>query len=145
MGFKLQPSFITLSELQKKWRTNADMLAEGNKDEFADPSVEMQRACAADLQPFIDREQALQQEPRDLDPIFGLSDIEPQQELEAELRRDIGILVREKASLQQENERLKAALTVSRIETAPKDDVPDHVCGLSGYNGMIDPPCPACE
>jgi hypothetical protein len=20
-----------------------------------------------------------------------------------------------------------------------------HVCGLSGYNGMIDPPCPACE
>ena len=22
---------------------------------------------------------------------------------------------------------------------------PSHVCGLSGYNGMIDPPCPACE
>jgi hypothetical protein len=20
-----------------------------------------------------------------------------------------------------------------------------HVCGLSGYNGMIDPPCPGCE
>lgn len=22
---------------------------------------------------------------------------------------------------------------------------PEHVCGLRGYNGMIDPPCPACE
>jgi hypothetical protein len=22
---------------------------------------------------------------------------------------------------------------------------PSHVCGLSGYNGMIDPPCPQCE
>ncbi len=22
---------------------------------------------------------------------------------------------------------------------------PEHVCGLQGYNGMIDPPCPACE
>ena len=22
---------------------------------------------------------------------------------------------------------------------------PEHVCGLSGYNGMIDPPCPGCE
>lgn len=21
---------------------------------------------------------------------------------------------------------------------------PEHVCGLAGYNGMIDPPCPAC-
>ena len=22
---------------------------------------------------------------------------------------------------------------------------PDHVCGLQGYNGMVDPPCPGCE
>lgn len=22
---------------------------------------------------------------------------------------------------------------------------PGHVCGLSGYNPMIDPPCPGCE
>lgn len=22
---------------------------------------------------------------------------------------------------------------------------PQHVCGMQGYNGMIDPPCPACE
>jgi hypothetical protein len=21
---------------------------------------------------------------------------------------------------------------------------PEHVCGLTGYNGMIDPPCPGC-
>src|SRR4051812_33703344 len=21
----------------------------------------------------------------------------------------------------------------------------EHVCGMSGYNGMIDPPCPGCE
>lgn len=21
----------------------------------------------------------------------------------------------------------------------------EHVCGLEGYNGMIDPPCPACQ
>jgi hypothetical protein len=27
--------------------------------------------------------------------------------------------------------------------SAPKD--PEHVCGLQGYNGMIDPPCPGCE
>jgi hypothetical protein len=26
--------------------------------------------------------------------------------------------------------------------TAPKTE---HVCGLQGYNGMIDPPCPGCE
>lgn len=23
-------------------------------------------------------------------------------------------------------------------------DNPEHVCGLEGYNAMIDPPCPAC-
>ena len=22
---------------------------------------------------------------------------------------------------------------------------PEHVCGLQGYNGMIDPPCPGCQ
>jgi hypothetical protein len=27
-------------------------------------------------------------------------------------------------------------------QQAPKD--PEHVCGLQGYNGMIDPPCPGC-
>lgn len=27
----------------------------------------------------------------------------------------------------------------------PKPTTPEHVCGLSGYNGMIDPPCPGCE
>lgn len=27
----------------------------------------------------------------------------------------------------------------------PRDPAPpEHVCGLTGYNGMIDPPCPAC-
>lgn len=25
------------------------------------------------------------------------------------------------------------------------DEKTKHVCGLQGYNGMIDPPCPACE
>ena len=24
-------------------------------------------------------------------------------------------------------------------------ETPTHVCGLTGYNRMIDPPCPACE
>ncbi len=24
-------------------------------------------------------------------------------------------------------------------------NVPQHVCGLDGYDGMIDPPCPACR
>jgi hypothetical protein len=23
--------------------------------------------------------------------------------------------------------------------------LPEHVCGLQGYDGMRDPPCPACE
>lgn len=27
----------------------------------------------------------------------------------------------------------------------PTPEPPEHVCGLTGYNGMIDPPCPACE
>jgi hypothetical protein len=27
---------------------------------------------------------------------------------------------------------------------APAKSEPEHVCGLSGYNGMLDPPCPAC-
>lgn len=26
-----------------------------------------------------------------------------------------------------------------------KEPTPQHVCGLQGYNGMIDPPCPGCE
>lgn len=26
-----------------------------------------------------------------------------------------------------------------------KDGSPEHVCGLQGYNPMIDPPCPGCE
>lgn len=26
-----------------------------------------------------------------------------------------------------------------------KKVLPKHVCGLMGYNDMIDPPCPACE
>ncbi len=30
-------------------------------------------------------------------------------------------------------------------EAARQETGPEHVCGLSGYNGMIDPPCPACE
>lgn len=25
------------------------------------------------------------------------------------------------------------------------DQKPEHVCGLQGYNGMIDPPCPGCQ
>lgn len=29
--------------------------------------------------------------------------------------------------------------------TARKMTEPEHVCGLTGYNPMIDPPCPACE
>jgi hypothetical protein len=28
---------------------------------------------------------------------------------------------------------------------APEPKEPQHVCGLAGYNGMIDPPCPACQ
>ena len=27
----------------------------------------------------------------------------------------------------------------------PEKKESDHVCGLQGYNGMIDPPCPGCE
>ncbi len=29
--------------------------------------------------------------------------------------------------------------------TAPPSREAEHVCGLQGYNRMIDPPCPACE
>lgn len=25
-----------------------------------------------------------------------------------------------------------------------RDDYKPHTCGLTGYNGMIDPPCPGC-
>jgi hypothetical protein len=39
----------SLSDLITKWRENADMLAEGNKDEHFDPSVGMQRSCADEL------------------------------------------------------------------------------------------------
>lgn len=34
-----------------------------------------------------------------------------------------------------------ASLPSSSVRTAETG----HVCGLAGYNGMIDPPCPACE
>src|SRR3990167_10703589 len=46
-----------LQQLVQRWRQNADMLAEGNTAEYADPAVGMQRACAADLeaalQPYL--------------------------------------------------------------------------------------------
>ena len=29
--------------------------------------------------------------------------------------------------------------------TAQPAEAPEHVCGLQGYNPMIDPPCPVCE
>jgi hypothetical protein len=37
-------------------------------------------------------------------------------------------------------ERLRAAAGVQ-----PSQALSDHVCGMQGYNGMIDPPCPGCE
>jgi hypothetical protein len=36
---------------------------------------------------------------------------------------------------------LRQAIDAAR--TAPAK--PQHVCGLTGYNGMIDPPCEGCE
>lgn len=27
----------------------------------------------------------------------------------------------------------------------PAETCPRHVCGLTGYNGMIDPPCEGCQ
>lgn len=30
-------------------------------------------------------------------------------------------------------------------ETKAATPKPEHVCGMMGYNGMIDPPCPACS
>jgi hypothetical protein len=35
--------------------------------------------------------------------------------------------------------------TVLEKLTLHEDGTPRHVCGLMGYNGMIDPPCPGCE
>lgn len=32
----------------------------------------------------------------------------------------------------------------SGVEEVPWKEKPQHVCGLSGYNPVIDPPCPAC-
>lgn len=31
------------------------------------------------------------------------------------------------------------------LATATEIKSPEHVCGLQGYNPMIDPPCPGCE
>src|SRR3990167_1634454 len=46
-----------IQQLVQRWRQNADMLAEGNTAEYADPAVGMQRACASDLeaalQPYL--------------------------------------------------------------------------------------------
>lgn len=39
--------------LVEQWRRNAEMLAEGNKGEWPDPSVGMQRACADQLSALI--------------------------------------------------------------------------------------------
>jgi hypothetical protein len=33
---------------------------------------------------------------------------------------------------------------LERHRTADQPDAVHHVCGLQGYDGMIDPPCPAC-
>lgn len=41
--------FDAMRRLVRTWRANADMLAEGNKSEWADPAVGMQRACADQL------------------------------------------------------------------------------------------------
>ena len=44
---------------------------------------------------------------------------------------------------QHDAERLEAqARSVRHILTTKP---PSHVCGLAGYDGMRDPPCPACE
>lgn len=40
--------------------------------------------------------------------------------------------------------KLTPLFTVDSRSVAGKKP-PAHVCGLAGYNGMIDPPCPACE
>ena len=36
-------------------------------------------------------------------------------------------------------------LAAQAIVEAEKRPPNDHVCGLMGYNPMIDPPCPGCE
>lgn len=41
-------------------------------------------------------------------------------------------------------ERYARALALAK-EVAALASATTHVCGLSGYNGMIDPPCPGCE
>lgn len=39
----------------------------------------------------------------------------------------------------------KKKLLALAAPQGPEGSEPQHVCGLSGYNGMLDPPCPACE
>ena len=62
-----------LAQLIKQWRANADMLAEGNKDEGFDPSVGMQRACADQLEAVIlgspQRQERTEDSSLDLDAI----------------------------------------------------------------------------
>lgn len=41
-------------------------------------------------------------------------------------------------------ELLRAALSAATTGVV-RAARPKHVCGEQGYNGMIDPPCPACE
>ena len=42
-----------IQALRDRWRANADMLAESNKGEWADPAVGMQRACADQLDTLL--------------------------------------------------------------------------------------------
>lgn len=42
-----------VTELVQRWRQNADMLAEGNKGEHADPAVGMQRSCTDQLESLL--------------------------------------------------------------------------------------------
>lgn len=60
-----------LRALVGRWRANADLLAEGNTAEEADPSVGMQRACADQLEAQIGRVSDASAERADATPRKG--------------------------------------------------------------------------
>jgi hypothetical protein len=44
-----------------------------------------------------------------------------------------------------ESSKLSGEFPPAIAHVGPAALSPEHVCGLQGYNPMIDPPCPGCE